>query len=71
MAGDWGLYVTDPPEPLPGSDDLTFVSLRLRLPSGKRTRRRRYSSHANVNRTSHHQVRRGTLRIRILVISLT
>ncbi|KAG2432508.1 hypothetical protein HXX76_008853 [Chlamydomonas incerta] len=56
MAGDWGLYVTDPPVPLPGSDDLTFVSLRLRLPPGKRTRRRRYSTHANVHRTSHHQV---------------
>ncbi|KAG2454070.1 hypothetical protein HYH02_001110 [Chlamydomonas schloesseri] len=56
MAGDWGLYVTDPPEPLPGGDDLTFVSLRLRLPPGKRTRRRRYSTHANAHRTSHHQV---------------
>ncbi|KAG2499572.1 hypothetical protein HYH03_002517 [Edaphochlamys debaryana] len=59
MANDWGLYVTDPPVPLEGSGEaLTFVSLRLRIPPGKRTRRRRYSTVSVAHRGSStpHQV---------------
>ncbi|GFR45252.1 hypothetical protein Agub_g6358, partial [Astrephomene gubernaculifera] len=45
MASDWGLYVTDPPVPVRGgSEELTFVSLRLRLPPGKRSSRPRCST---------------------------
>ncbi|PNH10309.1 Adenylate cyclase [Tetrabaena socialis] len=55
MAGDWGLYVSDPPTPLPGgSDTLAFVFLRLRLPPGKRLRRRLYTAHSSPHRAAHH-----------------
>ncbi len=65
MQNGWGLYVVDPPMPLPNSADaLTFVSLRLRLPAGKRSKRRRYSAHTRHTR-DHHQVLFGKTHFRI------